>query len=676
MQGKTGQKNKSGVCNSLQFNASHCKHRVYTKMAWKDKNNPLFPRRKPLFLTKAVQNPVQMPIVQPHVMGSKNKNVKQVYVRQFNLESVDPKAWCQLVSHGQSTLYINNRVVGHANAHAIDPVKWPRYKSFMPLAKEMVIGNYLKSGKNTIKVTVESPDKKPSFALALGWQDKYQRNVLTSDASWKSSLEDGVLQSAKDYGPFATRNNSGIKNNSDLYPLLVPRAWDDKKYEIYPVDSFPVVEHQNGLLKPRIVNGLWSVKQFDHRWYMVDPNHQPFFMLASQTDMVLPRWAYRYSKYLFNAFDNELQWAEHDAKMIKQMGFNTLAVSMHDTMYQEGQNIGMSSFRNLDISFKTGGPKLKNNKNHSHHMPDPFDKFWQKRLTSYLEKLVQDWEGQSVVGVFADNEIPLDGALHMHTIVGSVYSKAAGQEFIHWLESQYENINVLNKSWYQDEKQKYHQSFEAILKDKPSPYLEPKKGMNYVRKSPGKDTPKIYKDFYAFGVILTRKYASYILKEIRRVMPDKLAASNRFMGGATREILEAWQDYDIIAWNAYPMDRWGKGTFTDVQVQRIKFAYQVTGKPMIISEFGTQGLDTNVPSPTAKLATQKRRGQEYVKIVNQIVKEFPYVVGIVPFSWMDSTEGERSNWGIINPQGQPYIDNIKIMAKQHHALNQILQKPY
>ena len=159
---------------------------------------------------------------------------------------------------------------------------------------------------------------------------------------------------------------------------------------------------------------------------------------------------------------------------------------------------------------------------------------------------------------------------------------------------------------------------------------------------------------------------------MRRALPGKLVGSNRFMGGANEEVLMAFRDYDLIAWNAYPMDVYNHGTYTDIQMQRMQLAYDATGLPMIITEFGIQAMDSAVPSPSAKVPSQQRRGEEYAKVVRQVIEGFPFIVGLVPFGWMDSTEGERSNWGMVNPEGQPYGDYLEGMAGTHRDLDQIL----
>ncbi|AHF91120.1 glycoside hydrolase family 42 [Opitutaceae bacterium TAV5] len=620
-----------------------------------------------------------MPLPVPRVIRSRHPEAPQVFTREIEIGAVDADAWCQLMADGDFVLTVNGREAGRGGDNAVDTARWPSGGRFMALAKEIPVGEYLVPGRNLLRVAITSQTLAPELVLAFGWQEGDHRHVVVSDASWATVVPSGGGAPVEDLGSLPAKEAGRFNRAVDIFPLLVPRPWDTRNYVAAPLADFPPVEHTAAALRPRIVPGAWSARNLGPRWSLVDPAGAPFFLLAAQTDMILPRWAYRYSKHLYNTWETEAAWAAHDVAAMRRLGFNTLAVSLHAAHYQHGETLGMPSFRNLDIAMRAGGPRLRANDGRQSKMPDPFDPTWRANLTAYLEKTAAEWKDQAVTGVFIDNELDLDGALHCASITGDAFSDAAGKKFVTWLRTRYRTIDDLNRAWFgsaahaaANEPSKKLAGFDDILVKKPAPPREKSTGLNHTKKSPAAGAPAMERDYYDFAMLTVKEFADCVLAEVRRTMPGKLVASNRFMGGATAEVLAAWKDYDIIAWNAYPMDRWDTGEYTDIQLDRMKLAHRVTGKPVIVTEFGIQSLDSGVPSPTAKLATQKRRGEEYGKILDQLLRECPFIVGLVPFGWMDSTEGERANWGMVSPDGQPYRDYLEGLAAAHRKLDRTL----
>jgi hypothetical protein len=626
----------------------------------------------------AITRRAAMPLPIPRVIRPATADTRPVFTKELEIANTDKNAWCQIMADGDFILSINDREAGRGGYNHIDMDRWPEGNRFLPLAREIPVGDYLTPGKNTIRVSVHSPRANPELVFALGWQDKTERHVVVSDATWTTAtLYNGapVPTACEDLGNLPASDSQRFNKPVDIFPLLVPAPWDTRSYLSAPLDAFPQMQHAAAVLRPRIIPGTWSTGKVGQRWSIIDPTGAPFFLLTTQTDYIHPRWAYRYSRHVYNTWKTEADWTAHDVDAIKRLGFNALGVSFHEEHYKHARTLGMSSFRFLGAS-GLSSPKLRASNGKQHRMPDPFDSSWRRSFTENLEKQATKWNDESIIGVFVDNELSLDGALHNASVVGYVYSDAAGKRFVGWLRERYRTIDELNRAWFgaaPDKKAPRLADFDDILVKKPAPVREKSRGLNHTQKSPTTDTPAMDRDFYDFAMLAVQEYANHVLKEVRRIMPGKLVATNRFMGGATAEVLAAWKDYDIIAWNAYPMDRWDSGDYTQTQLDRMKLAWQVTGKPMIISEFGSQGLDSgSSPSPTGKLATQKRRGEEYGKVLDQILRECPFVVGFALFSWMDSTEGERSNWGMVSPEGQPYRDYLEGIVRQHRKLNDTL----
>ena len=181
---------------------------------------------------------------------------------------------------------------------------------------------------------------------------------------------------------------------------------------------------------------------------------------------------------------------------------------------------------------------------------------------------------------------------------------------------------------------------------------------------------RMRKDFDDFVVHTVKVYAGYVLKTMREFMPDKLIGSNRFMGASTEAMLEVWKDYDLIAWNSYPMWVWKDATYTGRQLAEIRKAHRVTGKPVMLTEWGVQALDVRMASPSAQLLTQKERGEGYGKVVKQVVETFPFVVGMVNFGYQNLADSEGQGWGVVDNEGRPYHDFISGIVAANRWLDE------
>ena len=129
---------------------------------------------------------------------------------------------------------------------------------------------------------------------------------------------------------------------------------------------------------------------------------------------------------------------------------------------------------------------------------------------------------------------------------------------------------------------------------------------------------RMRRDFDDFAVYTVGVYADYVLRTMREFMPDKIIGSNRFMGASTEEMLAVWKDYDVIAWNSYPMWVWKDAKYVDRQIAEIEKAHRVTGKPVLLTEWGVQALDVRMASPSAQLTTQRERGIGHGKVVKPV----------------------------------------------------------
>jgi hypothetical protein len=91
--------------------------------------------------------------------------------------------------------------------------------------------------------------------------------------------------------------------------------------------------------------------------------------------------------------------------------------------------------------------------------------------------------------------------------------------------------------------------------------------------------------------------------------------------------------------------------------------YALTGKPILISEFGYRSAESELPNtfppfyPT--LATQAERADSFGRYLRRAVQR-PFVVGTHWFKHADQpidgrNDGEDNNWGIVDLHDDPYV---------------------
>jgi hypothetical protein len=121
------------------------------------------------------------------------------------------------------------------------------------------------------------------------------------------------------------------------------------------------------------------------------------------------------------------------------------------------------------------------------------------------------------------------------------------------------------------------------------------------------------------------------------------------------------------------MQKWGDAVFTDRQMDALRLAHQATGRPVLLTEWGVQALDVNMQSPSAQLYTQAERGRGYEKALRQIVENLPFVAGAVTFGFQHLADSEGQGWGIVDNEGNPYVDYICGMNSAFRRLDCFLR---
>jgi hypothetical protein len=138
----------------------------------------------------------------------------------------------------------------------------------------------------------------------------------------------------------------------------------------------------------------------------------------------------------------------------------------------------------------------------------------------------------------------------------------------------------------------------------------------------------------------------------------------RFAGYAPTEVAEGMKNYvDIISYNNYdklpPKDR-------------LENLYQITKKPIMITEFSFKATDSGLPNTKGAgrpVKTQQDRAENFAKYVKTLIA-LPFTVG---YHWFEHTDepaegrfdGENSNYGLVNIKDESW----KILVEKMTQVN-------
>lgn len=598
--------------------------------------------------------------------------------RSFAVQGKPSASWEQVVLDGPWKAYLNGKLIASSSEYEKDRALWPDLGNSWKLAAEFPLRNMVE-GQNTL--TVEMPAQNRA-AVAAGWREgTHTKAIIVSDAEWTA-----VDPKSKSSVPVTCMSLSDAFGSliADIYPLRLPAVWASAQSPRM-ASGWPQLAIHAFPLQLCIEKGKWTTGQFTQygdRWFLKSPSGKPIFALGDQViGMVRENYAYYRSQTAL--WPSERKWAQNVVDLHKRLGFNTVAVAATNQLaFEAAGHANMIGLEYYSGEGRAPSPYMTDSQGHFNtHMPDPFDPIWREGYRQAAAVRAKKLNSENyIAGVFVNNEMQLGNPdkIREHSIIGYVYSPACGKEFVRWLRARYgDNIDQLNLAWYGETKKRYHQSFDAILVDKPDPQASIS-GIAATR-VPGSEFKEAYvRDFYEFTVYAVHEYATYMLSVLKDLMPNKLICSQRFQGEATDEMLAAWKDYDIIAWNAYPIWEPGQTCFTDAQLNGMRKAFEITGKPMIISEWGSASYEAGLPGSVVSFDRFRDEGDGYEKVIKQLAG-LPFVVGAIHFGWQDLPDTEREAWGIVDSQGNPRVGLVTGIASAHswldsHLLQSVTEK--
>ncbi|ASJ07082.1 glycosyl hydrolase [Thermococcus pacificus] len=132
---------------------------------------------------------------------------------------------------------------------------------------------------------------------------------------------------------------------------------------------------------------------------------------------------------------------------------------------------------------------------------------------------------------------------------------------------------------------------------------------------------------------------------------------------------------DVISLNLY--------NFQVAPKEYLDHIHEITGKPIMITEFSFRAMDSGLPNTIGAgitVQTQKERA-EYTKRFIESFMELPYAVGYHWFKWSDQPkegrwDGENSNYGLVNIEDEPYEEMVRMFSELNRNIEEIHLKGY
>jgi hypothetical protein len=378
--------------------------------------------------------------------------------------------------------------------------------------------------------------------------------------------------------------------------------------------------------------GFFSVTQKEGRWWLVDPQGQPFFASAINSVGIGPDLAHfdaaKPSYCGLRYYPDQKAWATATVGRLQSWGFNTLGGYCDLTLYAEAQmpyTIPLAWGSTLSVPWMDPGSAES------------------KAKLRELSELIKRYKGdKNLIGYFIDNELGWwDESMFTYwfTRPSAERPKAA--------------MLKLLKAEYNGDLSRLTQDLDLS----PLPVRWKDLAGKFERATlKAGARPRSVERFVAW---YADEYYSALAAAVRRVDPDHLLLGDRYLSYYSPAVASAaGKHMDVVSanFNTYAENGWVSPAFFDG-------LYAAAGKPIMITEFYFSAMennsgDPNLHGPFIKVQTQKERAKGAAAMAKTFAS-LPYVVGHHWFQFEDEPktgrdDGEDFNFGVVDIFDKPY----------------------
>jgi len=428
--------------------------------------------------------------------------------------------------------------------------------------------------------------------------------------------------------------------------------------------------------------GFFHLDKIDGRWWIIDPDGYGFWSVGMNA--VTYNFNKNYEQQVRRNYKGTREWARHSIARLIKWGFNTIGCWSSNEVCYEASKMQIPYTKYLALAGGGKDPEdywpkpqswwVQSRMGRKVFFPDPFDPEWHKFVDERVNEICKPLKDDPyLLGYFVENEFSYAGAFggdvtgfRIDHLYNYIWSPKCAEAFVNWLRERYQNdISKLNAKWspYRHYKYKW-KSFENILEVKAQ-----------VR---GPDDP-IIEDLKAFEEYVVANFVNKTIEAIKKVDPNHMICGTRFASlHAIPDTVKPYGRYNIVTFNNYPAlypshKPWETVPLEihDSLIERMAWLHEMTNRPLMLTEFGFFGCDTDLPNlPDGSLAlveTQAERAEGYKNWIYRLAS-IPYLVGAHWFCWVDG----HTNYGVVDWRDMPYETLINTMSKINRKIYKLI----
>ncbi len=374
--------------------------------------------------------------------------------------------------------------------------------------------------------------------------------------------------------------------------------------------------------------GYFHIENRGGVWWFSDPAGAPVLSVGLDTiryegDRIHGTGAAPYLEAVKKKYSDRDAWESEALKRLRGWGFNTIGAWSDPELWPRGMPYTVI----LDVADRAGA-------NWQYGRPvDVYD----SRLESTAKEIAAKEcapraHDRLLVGYFSDNELRWGpdwrGRETMLDMYLALPAGAPGRDAaIHFLQHRYaDDIERFNRAW---------QVNAADFNDVPT----------------HSQTEAHQADSDEFLGMVAERYFRTCADAILNADPAHLYLGARFAGKVPDPVLRGARAADVVSVNIYSFD----------PRPLVEHIYQVTGKPVLITEFAFRAENSGLPNTKGagpKVADQEARARAFADYVIRL-ESLPEAVGYHWFEWSDEPkegrfDGENSNYGFVNIDDDVY----------------------
>jgi len=390
-------------------------------------------------------------------------------------------------------------------------------------------------------------------------------------------------------------------------------------------------------------NGAGNFRVEERRgiWWLIDPAGKPMIsagvdQIAYEPDHIQGTGPAPYLEAVRKIYPDRKAWDLGALDRLRMWGFNTIGAWSDDELW----NFGVPYTVILDIATRSGADWQHGK------VADFFDGRFERTAANVAGLACRPHSHDpQLIGYFSDNELRWGADWRGKEDILQMYlafpEGAPGRKrAIDFLRERYGNdLAKLNQAWGTSAPDFGHLRADST-------------------------TEAFKRDSDAFLELVAARYFDVCARAIHKADPNHLYLGARFAGHVPDEVIRGARGADVVSVNIYSFH----------PRPLVEHIYQVTEKPVLITEFAFRAEDSGLPNTQGagpKVPNQPARAKAYRDYVIELAS-LPEAVGYHWFKWADEPkegrfDGENSNYGLVNIEDQPYSEFVEAVKSANAA---------